>query len=68
MPFQDNARRVYERRCDGGTPIGKIGKLGLAPLLWTIILGLLFMYIYSVIPGASFFFYEQIYSMKHVFP
>ncbi|KAJ4758096.1 S-acyltransferase [Rhynchospora pubera] len=49
--FLDNARRVHERRCDGSTPVGKIGKLGLAPLLWTIIIALLFTYIHSVIPG-----------------
>ncbi|KAJ3679152.1 hypothetical protein LUZ60_017163 [Juncus effusus] len=49
--FLDNARRVYERRCDGNPLIAKLGKLGLAPLLWCIIILLLFIYIHSVISG-----------------
>ncbi|XP_073002152.1 protein S-acyltransferase 24-like [Typha latifolia] len=45
--FLGNARRVFERRCDG--QLGKLSKLGLAPVLWFIIIMLLVTYIHSVI-------------------
>ncbi|KAF3569372.1 hypothetical protein DY000_02018358 [Brassica cretica] len=31
--FLGNARRLLEKRCDGSTPLGKLSKLGLAPVL-----------------------------------
>ncbi|XP_062178658.1 protein S-acyltransferase 24-like isoform X2 [Phragmites australis] len=49
--FLDNARRVYDRGCGGHTNFGKFSKLGLAPLLWCIIIGMLITYIHSVISG-----------------
>ncbi|XP_062229390.1 protein S-acyltransferase 24-like isoform X1 [Phragmites australis] len=49
--FLDNARRVYDRGCGGNTNFGKLSKLGLAPLLWCIIIGMLIMYTNSVISG-----------------
>uniref|UniRef100_A0A0E0HU33 protein S-acyltransferase n=1 Tax=Oryza nivara TaxID=4536 RepID=A0A0E0HU33_ORYNI len=49
--FLDNAKRVYDRGCDGNTNFGKLSKLGLAPVLWCIIVGLLATYIHSVISG-----------------
>uniref|UniRef100_A0A0E0LDY2 S-acyltransferase n=1 Tax=Oryza punctata TaxID=4537 RepID=A0A0E0LDY2_ORYPU len=49
--FLDNAKRVYDRGCDGNTNFGKLAKLGLAPVLWCIIVGLLATYIHSVISG-----------------
>lgn len=51
--FQDNARRVYDRGCGANTKFGKLSKLGLAPLLWCIIIGMLITYIHSVISGKS---------------
>ncbi|CAN6163315.1 unnamed protein product [Urochloa humidicola] len=47
--FLDNARRVYDRGCGANTKFGKLSKLGLAPLLWCIIIGMLITYIHSVI-------------------
>nr|CAB3468532.1 unnamed protein product [Digitaria exilis]CAB3470980.1 unnamed protein product [Digitaria exilis] len=49
--FLDNARRVYDRGCGANTKFGKLSKLGLAPLLWCIIIGMLITYIHSVISG-----------------
>ena len=49
--FQDNARRVYDRGCGANTKFGKFSKLGLAPLLWCIIIVMLITYIHSVISG-----------------
>uniref|UniRef100_J3MG81 S-acyltransferase n=1 Tax=Oryza brachyantha TaxID=4533 RepID=J3MG81_ORYBR len=49
--FLDNAKRVYDRGCDGNTSFGKLSKLGLAPVLWCMIIGLLATYIHSVISG-----------------
>lgn len=49
--FQDNARRVYDKGCGANTKFGKLSKLGLAPLLWCIIIGMLITYIHSVISG-----------------
>ncbi|KAL2587852.1 hypothetical protein GLYMA_13G163400v4 [Glycine max] len=47
--FLGNARRLLDKRCDGNSRLGKISKLGLAPVLWCIILVLLVTYIHSVI-------------------
>ncbi|KAG8070056.1 hypothetical protein GUJ93_ZPchr0006g46383 [Zizania palustris] len=49
--FLGNARRVYERGCGGNSYFGKLSKLGLAPLLWCIIIGLIFIYVHAVISG-----------------
>ncbi|GJN38936.1 hypothetical protein PR202_gb28018 [Eleusine coracana subsp. coracana] len=49
--FLDNARRVYDRGCGGNTKLGKLSKIGLAPLLWCIIITMLITYIHSVISG-----------------
>jgi len=49
--FLDNARRVYDRGCGANTKFGKFSKLGLAPLLWCIIIVMLITYIHSVISG-----------------
>ncbi|KAF2600997.1 hypothetical protein F2Q68_00007586 [Brassica cretica] len=50
--FLGNARRLLEKRCDGSTPLGKLSKLGLAPVLWFMILLLLLIYTNSVILGC----------------
>ncbi|CAD6336091.1 unnamed protein product [Miscanthus lutarioriparius] len=47
----DNARRVHDRGCGANTRFGKLSKLGLAPLLWCTIIGMLITYIHSVISG-----------------
>ncbi|KAG1363979.1 Protein S-acyltransferase 24 [Cocos nucifera] len=47
-----NARRLYDRRCDGNSHLGKLSKLGLAPALWCIIIAMLVTYIHSVISGS----------------
>uniref|UniRef100_A0A0D9WSJ6 protein S-acyltransferase n=1 Tax=Leersia perrieri TaxID=77586 RepID=A0A0D9WSJ6_9ORYZ len=49
--FLDNAKRVYDRGCDGNNNFRKLSKLGLAPVLWCIIIVLLATYIHSVISG-----------------
>lgn len=49
--MQGNARRLLDKRCDGNSRLGKISKLGLAPVLWCIIFVLLVTYIHSVILG-----------------
>ncbi|XP_054804837.1 protein S-acyltransferase 24-like isoform X2 [Prosopis cineraria] len=51
--FLGNARRLLDRRCDGNSHLGKISKLGLAPVLWCIIFLLLVTYIHSVILAAN---------------
>ncbi|XP_008795828.1 protein S-acyltransferase 24 isoform X2 [Phoenix dactylifera] len=50
--FLDNARRLFGRRCDGNSHLGKLSKLGLAPALWCIIIAMLVTYIHSVISGS----------------
>ncbi|KAI3929819.1 hypothetical protein MKX01_025987 [Papaver californicum] len=51
--FLGNARRLFDKRCDGNTRLGKIAKLGLAPLLWCIIAVLLVTYEHSVIKASN---------------
>ncbi|KAK9149562.1 hypothetical protein Scep_008319 [Stephania cephalantha] len=51
--FLGNARRLYDKRCDGNSRLGKLSKLGLAPALWCIIIILLLTYTYSVIIAAN---------------
>ncbi|XP_027368906.1 protein S-acyltransferase 24 isoform X2 [Abrus precatorius] len=51
--FLGNARRLLDKRCDGNSRLGKISKLGLAPILWCIIFVLLVTYIHSVILATN---------------
>ncbi|KAI4344211.1 hypothetical protein L6164_011462 [Bauhinia variegata] len=51
--FLGNARRLLDKRFDGNSRLGKISKLGLAPVLWCIILLLLVTYIHSVILATT---------------
>ncbi|KAJ6435752.1 hypothetical protein OIU84_000883 [Salix udensis] len=48
-----NARRLLEKRCDGNSRLGRLSKLGLAPVLWFIILLLLGTYVNSVILASN---------------
>lgn len=50
--MQGNARRLLEKRCDGSSPLGRLSKLGLAPVLWFMILMLLLVYTNSVVLGS----------------
>lgn len=52
--FLGNARRLFDKRCDGNNYFGKLSKLGLAPFLWCIIISLLVTYVNSVVTGSSF--------------
>ncbi|XP_028760732.1 protein S-acyltransferase 24 isoform X2 [Neltuma alba] len=61
--FLGNARRLLDRRCDGNSRFGKVSKIGLAPVLWCIILVLLLTYVHSVIlvfvaSAGLFMFYK----------
>nr|GMC61409.1 protein S-acyltransferase 24-like [Ipomoea batatas] len=51
--MQGNARKLFEKRCDGNSRLGKISKLGFAPILWCIIFLLLVTYIHSVIMAPT---------------
>ncbi|KAL5729670.1 protein S-acyltransferase [Ranunculus cassubicifolius] len=51
--FLGNARRLYDKHCDGSSRLGKLSKLGLAPVLWCIIFILLVTYIHSVILATN---------------
>lgn len=51
LTLQGNARRLLDKRCDGNSRLGQLSKLGLAPILWCIILLLLVTYIHSAIIG-----------------
>ncbi|KAE9601770.1 putative protein S-acyltransferase [Lupinus albus] len=51
--FLGNARRLLDQRCDRNSRLGKISKLGLAPVLWCIIFVLLITYIHSVILATN---------------
>ncbi|OVA19189.1 zinc finger protein [Macleaya cordata] len=51
--FLGNARRLFDKRCDGNSRLGKVSKLGLAPLLWCIIITLLLTYTHSVIMAPN---------------
>ncbi|XP_054806106.1 protein S-acyltransferase 24-like isoform X2 [Prosopis cineraria] len=51
--FLGNARRLLGRRYDGNSRLGKVSKLGLAPVLWCIIFVLLVTYIHSVILATN---------------
>ncbi|CAO2841110.1 unnamed protein product [Amaranthus hypochondriacus] len=47
--FLGNARRLLDKRWDSNSRFGKLSKLGLAPILWFVILVLLVLYAKSVI-------------------
>lgn len=49
--MQGNARRLLDKRCDGNSWLGKFSKLGLAPVLWCMIIILLSIYVHSVVTG-----------------
>ncbi|XP_047307821.1 protein S-acyltransferase 24-like [Impatiens glandulifera] len=51
--FLGNARKLLEKRWDPNSRIGRLTKLGLAPLLWFIIIVLLATYINSVILATN---------------
>jgi palmitoyltransferase len=51
--FLGNARRLLDKRFDTNSRLGKISKLGLAPVLWCIIFVLLVTYIHSVILATN---------------
>eukprot|EP01018_Ginkgo_biloba_P015937 Gb_13259 [translate_table: standard] len=51
--FLSNARRIFNNRWDEKGRLGKIVKLGLAPLLWCMIIVLLLTYISSVITSST---------------
>ncbi|XP_077215119.1 protein S-acyltransferase 24-like [Tasmannia lanceolata] len=51
--FLGNARRLLDKRCDGNSSLGRIAKVGLAPLLWCMILFLLATYVHSVITASD---------------
>ncbi|KAK7837285.1 protein s-acyltransferase 24, partial [Quercus suber] len=52
--FLGNARRLLDKRFDGNSRLGKISKLGLAPILWCLIILLLVTYTQSVIIASNF--------------
>ncbi|AED92834.1 Ankyrin repeat family protein with DHHC zinc finger domain-containing protein [Arabidopsis thaliana] len=51
--FLGNARSLLEKRCDGSSPLGRLSKLGLAPVLWIMILLLLLVYTNSVVLASN---------------
>ncbi|XP_022861169.1 protein S-acyltransferase 24-like isoform X2 [Olea europaea var. sylvestris] len=51
--FLGNARRLFDKRCDGNSRLGKLSKLGLAPILWCIIFLLLVTYIHSAVTASN---------------
>ncbi|XP_015082864.1 protein S-acyltransferase 24 [Solanum pennellii] len=51
--FLGNARQLYDKRCDGSTRLGKLSKLGLAPVLCCTIFLLLTTYIHAVILAST---------------
>lgn len=51
LHLQGNARRLLDKRWDSSTSLGKLSKLGLAPILWCIIFLLIVTYIHSVVIG-----------------
>ncbi|PNT30049.1 hypothetical protein POPTR_006G061800v4 [Populus trichocarpa] len=51
--FLGNARRLLDKQCDGNDRLGRLSKLGLAPVLWFIIILLLLIYVNSVILASN---------------
>ncbi|XP_031481616.1 protein S-acyltransferase 24-like isoform X2 [Nymphaea colorata] len=51
--FLRNAKRLLDNRCDGDRHLRKLMRLGLAPVLWFMIIVLLATYIHSVVIGLN---------------
>ncbi|XP_047939301.1 LOW QUALITY PROTEIN: protein S-acyltransferase 24-like [Salvia hispanica] len=51
--FLGNARRLFDKRWDNNSCLGKLSKLGLAPILWCIVFLMLAIYIHSVITASN---------------
>ncbi|XP_042050864.1 protein S-acyltransferase 24-like [Salvia splendens] len=51
--FLGNTRRLFDKRWDNNSFLGRLSKLGLAPFLWCIILMMLATYICSVITASN---------------
>lgn len=51
--FLSNARRLYDKRWDNNSVLGRLSKLGLAPILWSVIFLLLVTYIHSVVMASN---------------
>ncbi|KAK4479509.1 hypothetical protein RD792_015025 [Penstemon davidsonii] len=51
--FLGNARKLFDKQWDRNSFLGKVSKLGLAPLLWCIIFLLLVTYINSVVIASN---------------
>ncbi|XP_011020239.1 PREDICTED: protein S-acyltransferase 24-like [Populus euphratica] len=51
--FLGNARGLLDKQCDGNSRLGRLSKLGLAPVLWFIIILLLLIYVHSVILASN---------------
>ncbi|KAL1531301.1 protein S-acyltransferase [Salvia divinorum] len=51
--FLGNARRLFDKRWDNNSFLGRLSKLGLAPILWCIVFLMLATYMHSVIITAS---------------
>ncbi|KAL3824546.1 hypothetical protein ACJIZ3_020575 [Penstemon smallii] len=51
--FLGNARKLFDKQWDRNSFLGKVSKLGLAPLLWCIIFLLLVTYINSVVTASN---------------
>ncbi|KZV54960.1 hypothetical protein F511_37850 [Dorcoceras hygrometricum] len=51
--FLGNARKLFDKKWDSNSFLGKLSKLGVAPLLWCIIFLLLGTYIHSVVTASN---------------
>ncbi|PIN20327.1 Ankyrin repeat and DHHC-type Zn-finger domain containing protein [Handroanthus impetiginosus] len=51
--FLGNARKLFDKQWDSNSFLGKLSKLGLAPILWSIIFLLLVTYIHSVVMASN---------------
>ncbi|KAL7097109.1 hypothetical protein ACP275_10G122400 [Erythranthe tilingii] len=51
--FLGNARKLFDKRWDSNSFLGKLSKLGLAPFLWCIIFLMLVAYIHSVVTASN---------------
>ncbi|KAH6818470.1 Ankyrin repeat family protein with DHHC zinc finger domain-containing protein [Perilla frutescens var. frutescens] len=51
--FLGNARRLFDKRWDNNTFLGRLSKLGLAPILWCMIFLMLATYIHSVVTASN---------------
>lgn len=49
LTLQSNAERVLKNRGDDKSPLGRIKKLGLVPILWVVNISMIVIYINSVI-------------------